>query len=69
MSNDRHILKLVPAENLVKKGLAINRQDTFYTFDILPTLKDGDSSCETRMSARENDVCRIDVALMLRATV
>jgi len=36
--------------------------------DILPALKDRNSSYETRMSARENDFCRVDVALVRGAT-
>ena len=34
------------------------------TVDILPTLKGGDSSCETAMSCRENIPSCIDISIM-----
>ena len=35
-------------------------------FDILPALKDGDSCCQTRMSARGNVPCGVHVAVVYR---
>lgn len=37
--------------------------------DVLPALKDRDSSCETRTSAGEDVLCCVDVAVVLRAAV
>lgn len=37
--------------------------------DILPSLKEGDSSCETAMPSRENVTGCIDISVMQRATV
>jgi hypothetical protein len=36
-------------------------------FDILTDLKVNDSFCKTRMPARENVLCRIDVSVVRRA--
>jgi hypothetical protein len=43
---------------------ALVRAGFFRTVDILPALKDGDSSFETAMPRRENVPCRVDVAVM-----
>ena len=38
-------------------------------FDILPDLKDGDSSCETLMSERKNIQCGIYIPIMERTAL
>ena len=40
-----------------------------HSLDILPALKDGDSSCETAMSCRENVPCCICVAVVFRPAI
>ena len=42
---------------------------TAKTFDILPDLKDGDSSCETLMSERKNIQCGIYIPIMERTAL
>ena len=38
-------------------------------FDILPDLKDGDSSCETLMSERKNIQCWVYISIMERTAL